>query len=153
MIGRPPTPTAIKLLHGNPGKRPLNKDEPSFSLTIPECPDHIDGVAREQWLKLAPLLVSAGVLTEADHTVFEQLCESWALWMDANQKLKDTGPVLFNKKTQIFQQNPMVSITDRYFKAYLTLAAHFGLTPGSRSRLHVDPKSKDAKNRWAKVGM
>lgn len=36
--GRPPKPTAIKELEGNPGKRPLNKNEPKPKQTAPKCP-------------------------------------------------------------------------------------------------------------------
>jgi len=28
MAGRKPKPTALKIIEGNPGKRPLNKNEP-----------------------------------------------------------------------------------------------------------------------------
>lgn len=32
--GRKPTPTAIKMLEGNPGKRPLNTKEPKYKVII-----------------------------------------------------------------------------------------------------------------------
>ena len=38
MRGRRPKPTRLKLLTGNPGKRPLNDDEPQPQAAIPECP-------------------------------------------------------------------------------------------------------------------
>ena len=38
MRGRRPNPTRLKLLTGNPGKRPLNPDEPKPQIAVPECP-------------------------------------------------------------------------------------------------------------------
>jgi hypothetical protein len=38
MRGRRPKPTRLKVLTGNPGKRPLNMDEPQPEPAIPDCP-------------------------------------------------------------------------------------------------------------------
>jgi hypothetical protein len=37
MRGRRPKPTRLKMLTGNPGKRPLNNDEPRPDVNIPEA--------------------------------------------------------------------------------------------------------------------
>ena len=42
MRGRPPVPTNIKILMGNPGHRPLNNQEPQLPIEAPECPDWLD---------------------------------------------------------------------------------------------------------------
>lgn len=36
--GRKPKPTELKLLEGNPAKRPLNKNEPNPEKKAPRCP-------------------------------------------------------------------------------------------------------------------
>ena len=41
MRGRRPVPTCMKLLTGNPGKRPLNANEPQPKPEIPECPPQL----------------------------------------------------------------------------------------------------------------
>jgi len=38
MRGRRPKPSRIKALTGNPGKRPLNAQEPRPEPALPECP-------------------------------------------------------------------------------------------------------------------
>lgn len=40
--GRKPKPTAIKELEGNPGKRPLNANEPRPERKAPRCPAWLD---------------------------------------------------------------------------------------------------------------
>ena len=46
MRGRKPKPTEAKKLAGNPGKRPLNQDEPKLPAASIEAPTHLDGEAR-----------------------------------------------------------------------------------------------------------
>jgi hypothetical protein len=53
MRGRRPLPTAIKELTGNPGKRPLNLDEPHPPKIIPKCPKHLDENARKKWRRIS----------------------------------------------------------------------------------------------------
>ena len=42
--GRKPKPTALKVLEGNPGKRPLNLYEPTPEGDLPECPEWLENV-------------------------------------------------------------------------------------------------------------
>jgi hypothetical protein len=42
MRGRKPTPTTLKLMAGNPGKRPLNRHEPKPVTSIPHLPSAFD---------------------------------------------------------------------------------------------------------------
>src|SRR5689334_3828108 len=51
--GPAPKPTAIKKIQGNPGKRPLNENEPQLEPGIPECPDYLDEIARKEWARIA----------------------------------------------------------------------------------------------------
>lgn len=44
--GRKPTPTAIKELEGNPGKRPLNTKEPKPVKKAPSCPKWLEPEAK-----------------------------------------------------------------------------------------------------------
>lgn len=41
MRRRKPKPTALKVIEGNPRKRPLNQREPKPVLSIPTCPAHL----------------------------------------------------------------------------------------------------------------
>lgn len=52
--GRPPLPTEIKALRGNPGKRPLNND-PHVPAGIPKCPDWLTPVAKAEWARVVPI--------------------------------------------------------------------------------------------------
>jgi len=57
MRGRRPKPTRLKMLTGNPGKRPLNPNEPRPEATIPDAPAELSAGARAEWDRLAADLV------------------------------------------------------------------------------------------------
>ena len=75
--GRKPKPTALKLLEGNPGKRPLNDREPVPLKGDIKCPDWLLPEAKKEWKRLAPALEAMGVLTMADLTAFEGYCQAY----------------------------------------------------------------------------
>ena len=57
--GRKPKPTALKVLEGNPGKRPLNLFEPTPEDKMPECPDWLEDEAKAEWDRLAVPMFSS----------------------------------------------------------------------------------------------
>ena len=49
-VGRPPKPTILKLLEGNPGKRPLNlADGVNPEVAVPSVPRHLSVTAVKEW--------------------------------------------------------------------------------------------------------
>jgi hypothetical protein len=64
MRGRKPKPTALKLVSGNPGRRPLNEHEPEHPSIDTACPDELrDRVARQEWDRIVPALAHGHVTT------------------------------------------------------------------------------------------
>ena len=51
--GRKPKPTALKVLEGNPGKRPLNELEPKPKKQAPSCPSWLEPEAKKEWRRMA----------------------------------------------------------------------------------------------------
>jgi hypothetical protein len=49
--GQRPTPTALKLLRGNPGKQrlPANEPQPDQTIEVPDPPPFISGYAADEW--------------------------------------------------------------------------------------------------------
>ena len=54
--GRKPKPTALKVLEGNPGKRPLNDHEPIPPKGELKCPSWLLPEAKKEWKRLASSL-------------------------------------------------------------------------------------------------
>ena len=82
--GRKPKPTAIKILEGNPGRRPLNKNEPKPKEKKKlQCPSHLNAEAKKEWRRLSKVLIEMGVLTELDTAAFAGYCQAYARWKEA----------------------------------------------------------------------
>lgn len=156
--GRKPKPTAIKLLEGNPGKRPLNEHEPVPPKTDLKCPVWILPDAKKEWKRLAPSLESMGVLTMADLTAFTGYCQAYARWKEAEEFITKHG-FIFRTPSGYVQQVPQVSIAQQNLKIVQSFCSEFGLTPACRARIVAaggqhdseiisDPMEKLLKGGW-----
>ena len=93
MRGRKPKPTTIKVLEGNPGRRPLNDREPQAPPGIPECPEFLGEEARAEWFRMAMVLTNMGLLTLADRSAFTTYCVACGRWVEAETCATMVGPV------------------------------------------------------------
>ena len=132
--GRKPTPTAIKELEGNPGKRPLNDAEPKPQKKAPACPKWLEPEAKKEWRRLAKKMEALGVLTEVDMAAFAGYCQAYARWKQAEERITDRGLVI-RTPSGYPQQFPQVAISQNYAKLMNRCAEQLGLTPSARSRI------------------
>ena len=138
--GRKPTPTAIKELEGNPGKRKLNDKEPRPEKKAPSCPKWLEPEAKKEWRRLAKKMELMGVLTEVDMAAFAGYCQAYARWKEAEEFITQHGTIV-KTPSGYWQQVPQVSIAQTYLKVMNRFAEQFGLTPASRSRIVADTTS------------
>ena len=75
--GPKPRPAHLKLLRGNPGKRPVNTREPKPKTKIPTCPTHLGAIARKEWKRITVQLDAVGLLTELDRTGVAGYCTAY----------------------------------------------------------------------------
>ena len=137
MRGRKRTPTALKLVRGNPSKRPINDAEPTP--TAPhdlKCPDWLSATAKEHWPVIAEPLYAAGLLTAIDTTALGLFCESFVLWKEANDKVAKFGPVVKGAAGYPVR-SPYLRIVSQQSELMLRILVEFGMTPSSRSRCAV----------------
>ena len=140
--GRKPKPTALKLLEGNPGKRPLNDREPVPPKATLKCPAWLLPEAKREWKRLAPALEAMGVLTMADLTAFEGYCQAYARWKEAEAFITQHGSI-FQTPSGYVQQVPQVSIAQQNLKIMQSFCSEFGLTPATRGRFIAGGASED----------
>jgi P27 family predicted phage terminase small subunit len=135
--GRKPKPTALKVLEGNPGKRPLNKNEPQPEKKAPRCPSWLEPEAKKEWKRMTKTLETIGVLTQVDKAAFAGYCQAYARWKEAEEFLSKHGTI-FKTPSGYIQQVPQVSIAQTYLKVMKDFCSEFGLTPAARTRIQVD---------------
>lgn len=151
MRGRKPTPTALRLLRGNPRKRPVNALEPRPAvLDKLDPPEWLDEGAKVEWRRLAPLLTRLGVLTETDTDALCAYCEAWTTWKQATQKIRQFGMVVKATKSGVELPviSPYVKIAERATAQMRSFLVEFGMTPSSRARLHTASPAETPVSKW-----
>src|SRR5215831_17432794 len=92
MRGPKPTPTALRILRGNPGRRPLNAREPKAAPATLTPPAWLKGLAVAEWHRIAPVLHRLGILTEVDDIALAAYSQTYARWRDSDAKIDEFGP-------------------------------------------------------------
>jgi len=134
MRGRRPKPTRLKLLTGNPGKRPLNEREPEPEPSIPDCPPELGPVARREWDRLVGELGKLRILTALDRAALASYCGAYGLWADAMEQIQKYGSMV-KSPSGYPQQSPYLAVANRQAEIMMRIASEFGFTPASRSRI------------------
>lgn len=146
--GRKPKPTALKILAGNPGQRPINLREPKPRARLPRPPAELSDAAKKEWRSLGRKLLNLGIISEIDVGAFAVFCQAWARWLDAEANLTKYGPVLTVKGG--LRLSPYIRIAESAMAYILKAGPEFGLTPSSRVRLHVDKPTDEAQEEAAR---
>jgi P27 family predicted phage terminase small subunit len=136
MRGRKLTPTQVKLLRGNPGKRPLNEGEPQPAPLAPACPPELSQAAKEEWNRIIAELVELGLMTRLDRAALAAYCQAYAMWSDAIKAIQKYGP-LVKSLNGYPQVSPYLSIANKQAEIMIRIASEFGFTLASRSRIAV----------------
>lgn len=143
MPGPPPTPTILKMMKGNPGKRRLHPEpQPTVSEKCPEPPPFIDGFARDEWWEIAPQLHRLGLLTRIDVPALAAYCYAFGQWRQAAEALARMADrdetmhgLLIRTSDGNARRNPLVKIAADAAEDMVRFAGEFGLTPIARQRL------------------
>ncbi len=151
-MGRKRTPAVLKLLTGNPGRKPLPKDEPKVKPGLPKPPSHLCRDAKAEWAKISQELYAIGVLTKIDKAVLAAYCTSYALWARAwrainlKTKVKGDNGLITETSTGYVAQNPLIGIANKAAVDMVKYASELGMTPASRSKVKAEPVDPDADN-------
>lgn len=143
MPGPRPKPTKLKLLEGNPGKRPINHSEPKPEAKIPNCPSWLDDVAKAEWKRVIPDLAGAGLVTTIDRSALAAYCVAFSTAKSAEEIIQREG-LTFTMENGYTQQHPAVGIRNNALEMMRKFMAEFGMTPASRSKIKLEtPDGED----------
>lgn len=137
MRGRKPQPTSLKVIRGNPGRRPLNESEPDHPAIESDCPDDlVDPVARAEWDRVTPQLIQCGQVTTMDRATLIGYCLKYAQWKALEAEARN-HPFIVKSPNGYPIPNPALGMANKVFSLMLKAAAELGITPSSRSRVSV----------------
>ena len=144
MRGRKPKPTHLKLLAGNPGKRPLNMDEPRPEGALFEAPEWMTENQKAGWA-YAIAHAPRGLLKQLDRSVLAIWVVAEDLHRQASEQVEKYGMLTKAPNTGVPMQSPYLPIVNKQAQIMLKAGAELGFTPTSRSRIHapVEPSREN----------
>ena len=133
--GPKPTPTNLRILRGNPGRRPLNEDEPKPPRALPPVPDWFNLLEREAWDTVIAALEPMGVVTLSDGPALTLLAQTWAEWREARGTIDLEGN--YYAANGWVRKHPAVGVAANAWRRVASMLAEFGLTPAARTRVQM----------------
>ena len=160
--GRKPSPIELKLVRGNPGKRPLNTQARVLrqdEATAADRPTMLLEEAVSYW---------DYALAHAPRTLIKKLdVYLLAGWANAAARYEhnirlaaksDVIPVRGMKLADVpmahrpIMHNPYSAVARAYLKDMMVLAAELGFTPAARSRIGALEAAGEDDNAWSRLG-
>lgn len=149
MLGRPPVPTALKVLHGNPGEYPL-KNEPKVRVYLPTAPGWMSDEAKEIFNSKAKELYDMKVLTQADVETLAVWADMMGQYIQVSQQIRKEGMVFYKQKIDGNglerlepERNPNIVTLEKLRSELRHYSSLLGTNPSARTRLQVIDVKED----------
>lgn len=145
--GRKTKATHLKLLAGNPGKRPIKdaaKAEAEIPKVKPDFPAHLftsvekgkaDTVksAKKHWDYIVKVLHPLGLITILDVPILESYIVNYAYYLQAIAEVNEKGFTVGDAK----KKNPAFGALESLHKFQKEFLIEFGMTPAARSKIQI----------------
>lgn len=141
--GPAPEPIPLRLLKGNPSKRPINSQAPEPEIEEPTRPGWLSTEAKREWTRIVPELRKLGLLSKIDRAALAMYCQAWARWVQAEKALEACETLTFSTAKGYVQQRPEVGIARTAARELRAICQEFGFTPSARSRVVASGKQEE----------
>jgi P27 family predicted phage terminase small subunit len=144
--GRKPKPPHLKLIEGNPGKRPIPElpQAPSGAPNEPTWSDvfgrgkplePLRKAAAREWKRVVPILDNLGYLSPIDVRILTDYCVCVARLEQCEREITTRG--LLVETPSGFARNPAITPANQYRQQLRFYLSELGLGPSSRGRLPI----------------
>lgn len=140
MTGRPPKPTRVKQLSGNPGRRPLNKREPKPASAV-KRPRGLGKGAAKFWSEHAAELERLQLMTGVDVPAFRLMAEMYAIAVDAAAEVQAEGLTVASADGGL-KKHPAFQVLRDSATSFRQFSHDFGLNPAARGRLQLPAEAE-----------
>lgn len=130
--GRKAKPRALKIVEGNPGRRPI-EEEVNFNRGIPTKPAELSPDASWLWDEIMQQMQGVGLLKPVDASSLEVVCETFARWREAVRMRRGDGMLSENSQGRVTA--PWIGIEERAGKEFRAWCSEFGLTPAAEKNV------------------
>lgn len=149
-----PTPPALQLLKGNPGKRALDLTAGvNPKIEVPSVPKHLGTEAKKEWKRITPLLEELGLISGLDRAALALYCQAAGrlaeletafngmvdIKVAAGKKYADAVYEASYSETPsgYVQQSVIVQLIGKHREQLNRYLMHFGLSPAARGRVQA----------------
>ena len=139
-------PTRMKQLEGNPGKKAMPKIEPQPEALskLPDPPEYLGEIGRQEWRERGSQLLACGLLTEIDLPAFAAYCRAHERWVIAERRIEENGEILMTTNGNVIQ-SPYVGMANKAWELRHKALTDFGMNPSARSKVSVNPQKPKGK--------
>ena len=143
-MGMKKKPTKLKLVKGNPGRRPIKGNEPEPEIVqAPKPPGWLDNNALAVWDVTATELDRIGMLTKVDLIALSHYCDWHSTYLWASRDIEMNGMILEDSSGRRYR-NPATTIKNEASRHVRSYAAEFGLTCSARSGMVIATGRRNA---------
>ena len=104
---------------------------------MPPVPGSISEEARKHWYYIGERLVGLNLLAEVDLGQFRIMCETWALYVEAQRKVEEEGEYQPTPNNYM-QLSPWAVARERHANRYQKIADKFFLSPRARKAITIE---------------
>lgn len=147
-----PKPAALKVLEGNPGRRPLDlAGGVNPRIEIPAAPRHLGAEARKEWRRITPLLEELGLISGLDRAALALYCQAAGRLAELEMAFNgmvarkvaegmDYADAVYACSYAVTpsgyaQQSVIVQLIGKHREQVNRYLMHFGLSPAARGRV------------------
>lgn len=138
-MARHPQPPELKVLLGNPGKRPIPKTAKAKG--DPVAPKSLSKAAQIIW-KRTVMAQAPGVFTQADENALAIYCETVAEFQLATREIAAEGYMTKGSMGQMVP-SPWVKVKNEAARLILSYQQRLGFDPIARANLNADEPSDE----------
>ena len=137
--GPQPKEIRLKLLEGNPGRRPLS-EQTAQSITpfgVGPPPEWMHEDAKEEWCRITE---GTPGLSAKDYSALLAHCSNFALFISADKRLSDEGLLFADDEGKHY--NMRLAERNNMLKALMVTSSKFGANPKDRASFHREEPEK-----------
>ena len=145
----------LKLMEGNPGRRPIPKPSPQQSYPMPNPPTYLSEEALREWRRVAPVLHAAGLIRPQDAAILGAYCAAYSRLKRAEHQLSlssDLGDefdsLLIRDPRGALVPHPLIGVARSAASDMLECVRALGMSPAARKGLQ-DPLPEPVASKWA----
>lgn len=141
--GPPRLPESVRRARGTLRRDRSNPAAPTLPPGEPAAPDWLTADAREEWVRIVPILSAAGLLSDSCRAALAGYCTAWGELCDARRAVAQFGTTAINSRTGLPVLSPHLRRAEKALEQIVRFGREFGLTPAAAASVKAGPTPDD----------